>query len=236
MCGLTILEYKRLEKGADYRWTASRSEILLAPTDTTLCISPFTTSKMPFTSSTTKRLRDIVNGACADPNTGIPGATVVIVGKDGEELFAHSSGRRGIVSAEKMSLDNVFWIASCTKLLTGIACMQLVEKRILGLDDGDQLEALCPELRDLKVLKPDGSLEDKRKAITLRMLLTHTAGFGYTFFNERLRDWTFPAGADEFSGRVEDMKLPLLFQPGEGWEYGVSIPACLSRLQRTFLI
>jgi CubicO group peptidase (beta-lactamase class C family) len=191
---------------------------------------------MPFASSTTERLRHMVDGACADPNTGVPGATVVVVSKEGEELFAHASGRRGIVSAEKMSLDNVFWIASCTKLLTGIACMQLVEKRILGLDDGDQLEALCPELRDLEVLRPDGSLEAKRKTITLRMLLTHTAGFGYTFFNERLRDWAFPAGADEFSGRIEDMKLPLLFQPGEGWEYGVSVALCASRFEITFLI
>ena len=53
------------------------------------------------------------------------------------------------------------------------------------------------------------------------MLLSHTAGFGYSFFNERLRDWGFPVGIDEFSGRFEDMKMPLLFQPGEGWEYGV---------------
>ena len=89
-------------------------------------------------------------------------------------------------------------------------------------DDGDQLEGLCPELKTLKVLKKDKTLEEKKKQITLRMLLTHTAGFGYSFFNERLRDWGIPAGIDEFSGRVEDMISPLLFQPGEGWEYGVS--------------
>jgi CubicO group peptidase (beta-lactamase class C family) len=178
---------------------------------------------MPFTSSTITTLQGIVDGACADQKTGIPGTTVVIVGKDGKELFAHSSGSRGVGSEEPMSLENIFWIASCTKLLTGIACMQLVQQNILKLDDGDHLEHLCPELRDVKVLRPDGSLEDKRKAITLRMLLTHTAGFGYTFFNERLRDWSFPAGVDEFSGRFDDMKTPLLFQPGEGWEYGVCI-------------
>jgi CubicO group peptidase (beta-lactamase class C family) len=125
-----------------------------------------------------------------------------------------------------MTLDNVYWIASCTKMLTGIACMQLVEQGKLKLDDGEHIENLCPELKKLKVLKPDGSLEEKKNGITLRMLLTHTAGFGYTFFNERLRDWSHPAGADEFSGRIEDiMTLPLLFQPGEGWEYGVSHPS-----------
>lgn len=167
------------------------------------------------------RLKGIVDGYCADPNTDIPGATVVVVNKDGRELFAHAAGKRGVASKEPMTLDNIYWIASCTKMLTGIACMQLVEQGRLSLDDGVQLENLCPELATLKVLKPDGTFEEKRNRITLRMLLSHTAGFGYTFFNERLRDWSFPAGINEFSGRFEDMLMPLLFQPGEGWEYGV---------------
>lgn len=169
----------------------------------------------------TARLRDIVEKACSNPKLDIPGASVTVVDKNGTELFAHSSGKRGSVSSEPMTLDTIFWIASCTKMLAGVACMQLVEQGILDLDDGDQLEKLCPELKDLQVLRLDGAFEAKKRAITLRMLLTHTSGFGYTFYNERLRDWTLPAGGDEFSGRFEDMKLPLLFQPGEGWEYGV---------------
>jgi CubicO group peptidase (beta-lactamase class C family) len=178
---------------------------------------------MPLPQDTVKTLEGIVDGACSDAAKGIPGATVVVVGKDGEELFAHSAGIRGVAAkSEPLTLDNVFWIASCTKMVTGVACMQLVEQGVLSLDDTEQVEKLCPELKALKVLKPDGSLEDKKKPITLRMLLTHTAGFGYTFFNDRLREWSMPAGIDEFSGRIEDMQTPLLFQPGEGWEYGVS--------------
>jgi CubicO group peptidase (beta-lactamase class C family) len=163
-----------------------------------------------------------VEKSCENPQQDIPGTSVVVVGKDGNELFAHAAGKRGLASNEDMSLDNIFWIASSTKMLVGLACMQLVEQGVLSLDDGAQTETLCPELKSLEVLRPDGTMEKKNKAITLRMLLTHTAGFGYTFFNERLRDWSFPAGVDEFSGRIEDMKTPLLFQPGEGWEYGVS--------------
>jgi CubicO group peptidase (beta-lactamase class C family) len=178
---------------------------------------------MPLNAQTLSSLRNTVDTACADPKTSIPGATVVVVGKDGKELFAHSSGKRGVNSDEPMTLDNIFWIASSTKMLTGVACMQLVEQGILKLDDGEQTESLAPELKELKVLRPDGKLEDKNCAITLRMLLTHTAGFGYSFFNERLRDHFLPAGLDEFSGRFEDMKSPLLFQPGTAWEYGVSI-------------
>jgi len=178
---------------------------------------------MPLDSQTISNLRNTVDAACADPKTSIPGATVVVIGKDGKELFAHSAGKRGVCTDSPMTLDNIFWIASSTKMLVGVACMQLVEQGVLRLDDGDQVESLCPELKDIKVLRPDGKLEDKNTAITLRMLLTHTSGFGYSFFNERLRDYFLPAGLDEFSGRFEDMKSPLLFQPGTGWEYGAGI-------------
>ncbi|EMR68549.1 putative beta-lactamase family protein [Eutypa lata UCREL1] len=190
---------------------------------------------MSFTAETVAKLRGIVDTSCtgADDNTSIPGTTVVVVDKNGNDLFTHSAGKRGLVSSEPMSPETIFWIASCTKMLAGVACMQLVEKGVLKLDDGEHLEKLCPELQTKQVLRPDGTFEKKNKAITLRMLLTHTSGFGYAFFNERLRDWSFPGGIDEFSGRAEDiMEMPLLFQPGEGWEYGVSIDWAGIALQR----
>jgi len=49
------------------------------------------------------------------------------------------------------------------------------------------------------------------------------AGFGYAFFNDKLRDHNKPVGYDEFSGSIFDIKQPLIRQPGEGWEYGVNI-------------
>ncbi|KAJ5585996.1 hypothetical protein N7450_005783 [Penicillium hetheringtonii] len=166
---------------------------------------------MPLDKDVTDRLRAVVNRACEDQESGIPGTTVVVVGKDGEELFAHSSGKRGIVSNEPMTLENIFWMASCTKVLVGVACMQLVEQGILSLDDGEETENLCPELKTLEVLKADGSFENKKRAITLRMLLTHTAGFGYSFFSDRLREWSYPTGMNEFSGRKEDFLAPPYF-------------------------
>lgn len=184
---------------------------------------------MPLDAQATSKVKSIIDNACADQTRDIPGTTIVVVDRNGE-IFAHSAGTRGVGTKEPMTLDNIFWIASCTKMLAGIACMQLVEQEKLKLDDGEHTENILPELKSLKVLKPDGTFEDKKNLITLRMLLTHTAGFGYTFFNERLRDWTHPAGVDEFSGRIEDIiSLPLLFQPGEGWEYGVSCRCCWSR-------
>ncbi|KIW05385.1 uncharacterized protein PV09_03900 [Verruconis gallopava] len=169
------------------------------------------------------KLKSAFDGACADKDKGIPGVVGVAVGRDGKELFAHASGKRGFGSDEPMSLDTIFWIASCTKLITGIACMQLVEQGKLSLDDADQTEGLCPELKDLKVLQPDGKLVEKKRGITLRMLLSHTAGFGYTFFHTGLRDYSKPIGYDEFSGHMKDMIQPLVHQPGEAWQYGLGI-------------
>jgi CubicO group peptidase (beta-lactamase class C family) len=179
--------------------------------------------KMPFSSEVVKKLQETVEFACADPLKDIPGASVVVVGRDGKELFAHSAGKRGAVSNEDMTLDNIFWIASCTKMAVGIACMQLVEQGNLSLDDAEQLEKLCPELKDIKVLQDDGTLVEKKRKISLRMLLSHTAGFGYTFFNPKLRDYNHSIGFNEFSGKFEDIIQPLVNQPGEAWEYGVNI-------------
>ncbi|CAN9091177.1 unnamed protein product [Alternaria alternata] len=172
---------------------------------------------------TLSQLSQAADDACTDQIAGIPGAVIVVVGKDGKELFSHAAGRRGAGSHEPMTLDSVFWIASCTKMIVGVAVMQLVERGVLSLDDSAQVESLCPELKAVQVLKADGTLVPKKRGITLRMLLSHTAGFGYTFFNEKLRDFSRPAGWDEFSGLEFDIKQPLVHQPGEGWEYGLGI-------------
>ena len=120
------------------------------------------------------QLKQTVNDACADPSSDIPGASVIVVDKNGHEVFAHAAGKRGVTSSEPMTLDNVFWIASCTKMIAGIACMQLVEQGKLHLDDGEEIEKLVPELKGLKVMQKDGTLVEKKRKITLRMLLTHT--------------------------------------------------------------
>lgn len=180
-----------------------------------------------FSAQTLSQLSEVTDAACADESAGIPGAVIVVVGKDGQELFSHAAGKRGTGSEEPMTLDSVFWIASCTKMIVGVAVMQLVEKGVLRLDDSRQVESLCPELKDIQVLLEDGTLVPKEEGITLRMLLSHTAGFGYTFFNERLRDFARPTGWDEFSGLEFDIKQPLVHQPGQGWEYGVGIDWCV---------
>lgn len=64
-------------------------------------------------------------------------------------------------------------------MICTIACMQAVEQGQLRLDDAQQVHYLCPELNSKKVLQDDGTLVDRKNDITLRMLLSHTSGFGY---------------------------------------------------------
>ncbi|MCJ1366635.1 hypothetical protein MMC16_005765 [Acarospora aff. strigata] len=160
---------------------------------------------------------------------GIPGCVAIVVGKDGKTIFSHASGNRGSETQDPMTLDSIFWIASCTKMIGGIACMQLIEQGKLALDDPGLVEKICPELKDIKILKDvdaqgKPTFVDKKNRITLKMLLTHTAGFGYTFFNDNLRRWSLPIGVNEISGHPRDvLGLPLVFEPGTQWQYGVGI-------------
>jgi CubicO group peptidase (beta-lactamase class C family) len=124
--------------------------------------------------------------ATTSPSTQIPGCVFVAVNKEGTEIFSHASGKKGVDSSEAMTSETVFWIASCTKMIAGIACMQLVEQGKLKLDDAEQAETLAPELQRVKFLKgwgDDGKpvLEEKKNRITLRMLLSHTGMFLLSF-------------------------------------------------------
>ena len=131
-----------------------------------------------FSESAGNGIRKLMDETTSDPEK-IPGCVAVVVDKSGKTLFEHASGRRGVDSKAPMTLDSVFWIASCTKMVGGIAAMQLVEQGKLALDDADLVERYCPELKHVRILKAigeDGKAEtaEKKNRITLRMLLGHT--------------------------------------------------------------
>ena len=128
--------------------------------------------------SAAANIRKAIDGVTADKK-GIPGCVAVVVGKDGKTVFSHASGNKGSETQDPMTLDSIFWIASCTKMIGGVAVMQLVEQGKLALDDPDIIEKICPELRDVKILKDVDTkgkpiLVEKKNRITLKMLLTHT--------------------------------------------------------------
>ena len=89
-------------------------------------------------------LRGQMDAMTSTPSTGAPGLVYVAVNKKGEHIFQHASGTQGLNTDRPISFDSVFWFASCTKVLTGIAVMQLVEQGKLKLDDAALVEKLAP--------------------------------------------------------------------------------------------
>jgi methyl acetate hydrolase len=136
---------------------------------------------------------------------------VAMVADAGGIVYEHATGA---------SKDAIFAIASMTKPVTSVAVMQLVEAGRVKLDE--HASAYLAELRDVRVLD-GGSQRPPKTPITVRHLLTHTAGFGYEFMNRELFDLVSKkAIPSSMQGGDAFLKAPLLFDPGARWEYGIS--------------
>ena len=88
-------------------------------------------------------LKNEIDKVTSDPD-GAGGIVYCAVNKNGDLVFEHASGKLGKGRPEPMTEDTVFWIASCTKMIVGIACMQLVEKGQLELDNVEMVEKIAP--------------------------------------------------------------------------------------------
>jgi len=159
----------------------------------------------------------------------VVGAVAQVVTADGV-LAAGAAGERSAdadAGAGPMTLDTVCWIASMTKAITGTAAMQLVENGQLHLDA--PASDVVPGLADVGVLEgfdDDGQpqVRPARTAITLRHLLTHTAGFGYEFWTEELLRYQQATGTPSITTcELASLTAPALFDPGERWWYGTNI-------------
>jgi methyl acetate hydrolase len=134
------------------------------------------------------------------------------------------AGSANPATGAAIAADSIFQIASMTKAVTSVAAMQLAEQGRIGLDS--PLGEILPDLADLQVIDgfdDDGSvrLRPAKRPVTLRHLLSHTSGFGYDFMSADLLRSRGPGGPPT-PGTLASIKGPLLFDPGEGWNYGVS--------------
>jgi CubicO group peptidase (beta-lactamase class C family) len=126
-----------------------------------------------------------------------------------------------------MTPDTVVWIASMTKAVTGMAAMQLVERGKLALDE--PIGGLLPQLASPQVFEGHDSagkpkLRPAKGAITLRQLLTHTAGFSYDIWNPALGKHMEATGIPGIiSCQNAALDMPLTFDPGTRWDYGINI-------------
>ncbi|EHR69613.1 penicillin-binding protein, beta-lactamase class C [Burkholderiales bacterium JOSHI_001] len=164
--------------------------------------------------------------ARAAASGNVPGVVGVVTDRQ-RHLYEGAFGQRVLGQGAAMTLDTVGWIASCTKAITGAACMQLVERGKLDLDSPAQQWA--PRLAECQVLEGFDSrgqpkTRPPKRPITLRHLLTHTAGFGYEFWNAETARYQAATGTPGIiSCTHAALMQPLLFDPGERWMYGVSI-------------
>ena len=150
----------------------------------------------------------------------VPGVVALAADARGVR-YEGAFGERTLGGCAPMTLDTVFWIASMTKAVTAVAAMQVVEQGVTALDE--PVAARLPDLAAVPVLEGfdgDGAprFRPQRSPITLRHLLTHTAGFGYSAWNADLLRLQERNGAP-----FRPLEAPLLFDPGERWEYGINI-------------
>ncbi|GIR96294.1 MAG: hypothetical protein CM15mP98_12640 [Paracoccaceae bacterium] len=143
-------------------------------------------------------------------------------------LSSGVAGYKDAKSRDPLKENQIYRIFSMTKPIVSMACIRLIEKNKLHLNSIAQ--EFIPSLSSLKVIRPGGALERLKRPITIADLLTHTAGFSYSFnigcqvasFYKEANFLNEPSlSLEEFVDKIAS--LPLAFQPGEAWRYSVSI-------------
>ncbi|MFE1597605.1 serine hydrolase domain-containing protein [Methylobacterium sp. ID0610] len=162
-------------------------------------------------------------------NSGVSG--VVAMATDRTQTFYEGAvGKRQLGHDAEMTTDTVFAIFSTTKAITGTAALQLVEDGHLDLDA--PAKKYLPEIGRLQVIEGfdesgEPQLRAPKRDITTRMLLTHTAGLGYDFFNSTYARLAQEKGQPSIiTASRAALTTPLLFDPGDRWEYGSNLDWC----------
>ncbi len=152
---------------------------------------------------------------------------VAMAATDKGVLYEGAFGRREIGKDAPMTLDTVVWIASMTKAITATAAMQLVERGKLALDA--PASQLAPGLAKAQVLEGFDAagqprLRAPKRPITLRHLLTHTAGYSYEIWSSDIAKYQAATNTPGITTCTNAaLTTPLLFDPGDRWEYGINI-------------
>jgi methyl acetate hydrolase len=152
-------------------------------------------------------------------DTRIPGIVALVVDAD-RVVYTGAFGRQNVATGVPMATDSIFRIASMTKPVTSVAVMMLVQEGDIGLDD--PVSDYLPAFEDEQVIQNFNAADKtytRRPAsgpMTIRHLLTHTSGLGYSFSNETLAALV---GAEPGASVT---RLPLLHDPGARWTYGES--------------
>jgi methyl acetate hydrolase len=156
----------------------------------------------------------------------IPGV-VAMAANSKEVIYQGAYGKRDLSKDDAMTADSVFWIASMTKAVTAAGAMQLVEQGELSLDA--PIGKVLPDLAAPQVLegfdaKGEPKLRPAKNPITLRHLMTHTAGLCYDLWNGDMVKYLERTGTPGIiSCKNAALKTPIMSDPGTRWEYGTNI-------------
>ncbi len=159
----------------------------------------------------------------------VPGVVAMVTDRT-RNIYEGAAGQRRLDQPARMTTDSIFAIFSTTKAITATAVLQLVEEGKLDLDAPARRYA--PELGKLEVIegfdaKGDPILRPPRRDITTRMLMTHTAGLTYDFINQTYNRLAQEKGQPSvITATKACLRTPLLFDPGERWEYGTNLDWC----------
>jgi len=178
------------------------------------------------TNATSRNARIDANFRRATETGDVPGVVAMATDRNAT-IYEGAFGQRVLGQPAAMTVDTVGWIASMTKAITTTGAMQLVERGKLDLDA--PAVSVVPALGAARVLEgfdADGQPRTRppRRPITLRHLLTHTAGFGYEIWSEDIVKFQTARNVPGIiSCQNAALGTPLLFDPGERWFYGINI-------------
>jgi CubicO group peptidase (beta-lactamase class C family) len=184
-----------------------------------------------------ERLERIASAIQKSVDDGRLAGGVSLVARHGKIAYFKAVGMVDRESKKPMQTDAIFRLCSMSKPITSVAVMILYEEGRLTLSD--PVSDYLPEFKNMKVLdppqpqdktSPPGALVDAKRPITIFNLLTHTSGLTYPW-NARVgkayRDAGIAAGLTSQEGTIGDgvkklASMPLLFQPGDAWEYSLA--------------
>jgi methyl acetate hydrolase len=176
-----------------------------------------------------KATADTILNRVVTSNPRVPGVVAMVTDRQ-RNIYEGAAGKRRLDRAADMTPDTVFAIFSTTKAITGTAALQLVEEGKLDLDaPARNYAADIGKLQVIEGFSDSGEprLRAPKRDITTRMLLLHTAGMGYDFFNETYNRLAQEKGQPSvITASKKALMTPLLFDPGDKWEYGSNMDWC----------
>lgn len=159
----------------------------------------------------------------------VPGVVAMVTDRH-RNIYEGAAGKRRLDQPADMTTDSIFAIFSTTKAITGTAVLQLVEEGKLDLDAPARRYA--PEIGKLQVIEGFAAsgepiLRAPKRDITTRMLMVHTSGLSYDFINHTYNRLAQERGQPSvITASKACLMTPLLFDPGERWEYGTNLDWC----------